>query len=180
MKNEHIEEFERWWVKTTFGATRGWSRDGERKFLPCSPRKLARAAWNAAWHVMQRELRAQVKAVEAAAEERVRKVNARLGQAKAEIDALEYKVPMTASEFESRLLEAKDACASAEVRAQHLRESLRNAVHAAQASDRKVAVMKAALRTALDAYEADVQTEHIIPSCVDVFENRIRAIVEVP
>lgn len=180
MQNAYLEKFEEWWAKTTFESTRGWSRDVERKFLPASPRKLARTAWNAAFHLMLRQVNERAREATEFANKRVLAMQRRLEQAQCEIVALEYKVPMTASEFETRLLDAKDALASAEVQAQNLRESLRNAVHAAQAADKKVSVTKAALRSALDAYDEATRSEHISPKSALAFECRIRAIVEVP
>lgn len=186
MRNEHIEEFEAWWIKTTFEATRGWSRDGERKFLPCSPRKLARAAWNAAWHILGKDRDQQIAKAHADALRRILVFQATLDRAKAEIDVLERRAPMPDSEFHARLLKASNALLSAKVRALQgqstavtpsTHEALRCAIEAAEMAENKRSQIVWALRNALATYEEAARAEHIIPRCANALEDRIREIV---
>ena len=186
MRNEHIEEFEGWWVKTTFEATRGWSLDGERKFLPCSPRKLARAAWNAAWHLFNRQLAILSAEMKADAAKMARMLRGRLDAAAAEIDVLERRSPMPESEFHARLLKATNTLLSAKVRALQgqstavtpsTHEALRCAIEAAEIAENKRSQIVWALRNALATYETEAAEEHIIPRCANALEDKIREIV---
>jgi hypothetical protein len=114
MKDQHIEEFEAWWTRAKFRDLLRWSRkegplDGDRKqALPSSPKKMARAAWNAAWHVLTKTVAAKIAEVEVEADRRVRAANSRLAQAAREIDVLERRTPMPESEFEARMLVARN------------------------------------------------------------------------
>lgn len=111
MKNQHIEAFERWWGRTNFREhLRSWGRregmgEADAQNLPGSPKRLARAAWNAAWHILGKQ-----------ADDRVFTVLAQLERAKLEIDALERRHPLPDDEFDARLLVARNYALQARVR----------------------------------------------------------------
>ncbi len=122
MKNQHIEAFERWWGRTNFREhLRSWgSREGlgeaDAQSLPGSPKRLARAAWNAAWHILGKQADARVKAERQHADDRVDTVLAQLERAKVEIDALERRHPLPEDEFDARLLVARNYALEARVK----------------------------------------------------------------